>query len=102
MGSEGERTMETGKVQYAPDYKSKSQVKRIAAQTGKKYPDMTDKFKAMELRSEHARLQAAIVEEVRKEDRKGMLTQSIQAARDALIAFEVEYKIGERPLTHQR
>lgn len=26
--------METGKVEYAPDYKSKSQVKRIAAQRG--------------------------------------------------------------------
>jgi hypothetical protein len=37
---------------------------------------------------EHQRLKDAIVDEVRREGRKGMLTPWIQEAREALIEFE--------------
>jgi hypothetical protein len=89
--------MDTGKVEYAPDYKSKSQVRRIAAQTGKKYPDMTDKFKAMELRSEHQRLQSAVVEKARamlaRNESMGHECSDVEGtlkATRALVAFESE------------
>lgn len=52
--------MDTGKVEFAPDYKSTNygsepEIKRA-------YPDMAGKFKAMELRAEHARLKDEVVD----------------------------------------
>lgn len=92
--------MNTGKVEYAPDYKSKTQVRRVAAQTGKKYPDMTDKFKAMEVRAQHQRLQSAVVEAVKEwatdvsADSRG--AASLRSAIYALIEFEAQHGIGEK------
>lgn len=56
----------------APDYQSKSQVKRIAAQMGQPFkefldeqmrdPEFAEAFKAADIEVEHARLQSAVAE----------------------------------------
>jgi len=97
--------IKTGKVEYAPGYKSKSQVKPIAAQRGQPYPDMSDKFKGMEVRAEWQRLKDAVVEAAIAR-RKAKLAEPNGGIRllhatlvaeheavDALIAFEAEHKM---------
>lgn len=87
------------------------------AQKSNRYPDMVDKFKAMELRAEHQRLQSAVVEAVKVRhdaqsdfwdeahrgsrcvEEEAALQQAdcdLRVAVDALIAFEVEHGIGEQ------
>lgn len=85
--------METGKVEYAPDYKSKSQVKRIAIQSGAQSSQQ----------SEHQRLQSAVVEAAKRRavtsytafEMWNAIDIAFDDAVDALIAFEAEHKIGE-------
>jgi hypothetical protein len=87
--------MANSEVECASDYESKSRVKRIAAQTGRQYPDMADKFKAIELRAEHQRLKDAVVEKV-KEWRELRLMQAgtrrtigeLMDVLDSLLWFE--------------
>jgi len=89
--------METGKVEYAPDYKSTNY--KSTAKIKRAYPDMTDKFKAMELRAEHQRLQSAVVEAAKEEVAMALIQlqramKTKKSAVDALIAFEAEHGIG--------
>jgi len=115
--------METGKVEFAPDYKSSQssaashgdfvRTLRINSTAltaeARSYPDMTSKFKAIELRAELQRLQSAVVEAA-KTWRAGAFTkdvtmasanqhyrdyQAMSAAADALIAFEAEHGITQ-------
>lgn len=96
--------MNTGKVEFAPDYKSKSQVRRIAAQKGEdsNAEDLAafERMKQNEARdAEHARLQLAVVEAAKVYCRNrgyGPAERSLMASVDALIAFEAEHKIGDR------
>lgn len=62
------------------------------------YPDMADKFKAMELRAEHQRLRSAVVGAAKISRTEGLAgshefdwrIDPLLAAIDALIAFEAE------------
>jgi hypothetical protein len=96
--------METGKVKCAPDYKSKSQVKRIAAQKrecsmcGEDHAAVAKQRDAQRaVADKHKRLRAAVIDAVRKwhHNDKGFTRIPIHLAMDALIAFEAEHKIGE-------
>jgi|ERR1051325_1499688 uncharacterized protein YfeS len=105
--------METGKVEYAPDYKSKRGMGQpfsefLAEQM--RDPEFAEAYKATDVKVEHQRLQLAVVEAakaVRCADRlfysapiaensaAGSLAHhTFDAAVDALIAFEAEHKIG--------
>jgi hypothetical protein len=103
--------METGKVEFAPDYKSKSQVKRLAAQGATPItPDLVGKgtFAEMKRDAEHARLKDAVVEAAKAECAAYSAPGSfgwtanhkqsqikLRTATRALISFEAEHKIGE-------
>jgi hypothetical protein len=111
--------METGKVKFAPDYKSKARSiadiaashvctevcdpdKRLLAAAHKHVDDLRAKRVA-----EHARLQAVVVEQVKAQRRAeksatvpndfdvAEAQRNVRVAVDALIAFEVEHEIGE-------
>jgi uncharacterized protein (DUF362 family) len=102
--------VETGKVEYAPDYKSQVE---LAMDEGRRIAESVianNKFNA-----EHQRLKDAVVEAVKEERRlerladegkntivrTDALINSSRATRvrrqavDALIEFEAEHKIGE-------
>ena len=113
------------KNENVPDYKSKSQVRRITAQKGQPFeeflaeqmrdPEFAEAYKSTDIEVEHQRLQLAVLEAVKEERRMEQLTtegqnttvrtdahiESYGAAKvkreavDALIAFEAENKIGE-------
>jgi hypothetical protein len=96
--------METGKVEYAPDYKSKSQVKRIAARTGALQAAIIESHQYRELREQ----KDAVIEAAREYLNASMdgepLRRIIGAQRrlesallglDALLEFEENQK-GDR------
>lgn len=126
--------MDTGKVEYAPDYKSGKRIDQVRVpppdhvtfdrqgrahadfdrivntELARQYPDMADKFKAMELRAEHQRLKDAVVEAVKARrvaeltfDKTSLLGASDllnaevseNEAVDAIIAFEKEHNIQQ-------
>ena len=98
--------MTIGKIQFAPDYKSKSQVKRIASQSG--YPDMAAKFAAMSQRAQWQQLKDAVIAAVRADrlaakagagsnaDIDGAIRTraELNAAIDTLLAFEADSGTG--------
>src|SRR5215217_5591886 len=96
--------METGKVEYAPDYKSKSRVKRIAAQMGQPFkeflaeqmrdPEFAETYEAVDIEVDHQRLQAVVVEAARVWWNDGSI-DALHGSMSALIAFEAENGIGE-------
>jgi hypothetical protein len=111
--------METGKVEYAPDYKSKRGMGQpfsefLAEQM--RDPEFAEAYKATDVEVEHARLKDAVVDAVKEERRLERLadegrntlvrTDALiavhdasrvkRSAVDALIAFEAEHKIGEK------
>lgn len=82
-------------------------------ETDRRYPDMRDKFNAMQVRAEHQRLQSAVVESLRTWRKEtARLNRTVYAthahelellrevnaplepAVDVLMAFEAEHKIG--------
>jgi hypothetical protein len=91
--------MGTGKVEYAPDYKSRV---RQAVDEGRRIADSI--IANNRLSAEHQRLQSAVVEAAKTWKQSNpnddaqwnvnypALCQSI----DALIVFEAEYGIGEK------
>jgi hypothetical protein len=104
--------MTTGKIEYSPDYKSRSQ--SLSARIAERARIVA---KGLETQTEHARLQSVVVEKARAfgrawraelEHRIATLKPSEQLnhvateariqlcdAVDDLIAFEKEHKIGE-------
>ena len=94
--------METGKVEFAPDYKSQTRPALNAI--------FEQGMRRQRLKTEHARLKDAVVE-ASKRRRKAKTAAPADAgdyirelhasmvaehsAVDALIAFEAEHKIGE-------
>lgn len=96
----GERsTVNTGKVEYAPDYKS--DIEREIAEIFK--ADMITARQRVATENEHARLQSVVVETARmwrKEFGGNMHLETLATTAlaqdvDALIAFEAENNIGE-------
>jgi hypothetical protein len=99
--------MKTGKVEYAPDYKSERRTLTIAD-----IPDdlddrllFCDSSPTQERIADLQRLQAAVVEAVRvwaklRDDRNTAQVHEsatlLLRTHNALIAFEAEHKIGER------
>ena len=96
--------MKTGKVEYAPDYKSKRRTLTIAADIP---DDVDDRLlfcdSTQERIADLQRLRSAVVEAAKEAtlDAKHpsveipVLPNGLQDAVDALIAFEAEHKIGE-------
>jgi len=96
--------METGKVEYAPDYKSKAA--RLAIEVDRKLrPSLYVNFEKQQqdaaINTEHQRLRSAVVSaaQVVTETYKEKSTYNIVALErlltttDALIAFEAEHDI---------
>jgi hypothetical protein len=99
--------METGKVEYAPDYKSKRRMgqpfKEFLAEQMRD-PEFAKAFKAADVEVEHARLKDAVVEAAKADrvaesagnggnpDIDALITSRarFRLAVDALIAFEAE------------
>ena len=75
----GDVTMTTGKIEYSPDYESQRPSLNVIFEQG---------MERQRIVAEHQRLKDAVVDAVRKEGRKGMLTPCIESARTALVEFE--------------
>lgn len=83
--------METGKVEYAPDYKSQVE---LAMDEGRRIAESI--IANNKLSAEHARLKDAVLKACRAEHlADAIFTSGRYRAVKALIAFEAEHKIGE-------
>jgi hypothetical protein len=110
--------METGKVEYAPDYKSRessaashgARLRTLIRNSTAKDPirDLasTDSAEKARITTEHERLRAAVVEKSKAAQRSlasitflnvdvGTFIRELIAANSALIAFEADHEIGE-------
>lgn len=101
--------MTTGKVEYAPDYKSKKKGVMLSRQSGGAYVDANEVIEdeLARIRKEHVdysvtvehqRLQSAVVEAVRVWWNNGSI-DALHESMNNLIAFEAAHGIGERDET---
>lgn len=75
--------MKSGSISYSPDYKSEKRKP--------KYPEMTERFKQLDVRHERLRLERGVVAAAKKWHEDWLFNApKLRAAVDALLAFASE------------